>query len=52
MRRFATSEALFLAPLPVPTGHQPMDLGGSFVEVNDTYLDVGQSNVNKAFQAQ
>ncbi|TCD23140.1 hypothetical protein E0D86_08660 [Pseudomonas sp. IC_126] len=29
-----------------------MDLGGSFLEVNDTYLDVGQSNFNKAFQAQ
>ncbi|MCC6075596.1 DUF6708 domain-containing protein [Pseudomonas sp. GCM10022188] len=51
-RRFTTGEALFLAPLPVPTGHLPMDLGGSFIEVNDTYLDVGQSNTNKAFQAQ
>lgn len=51
-RRFATGEALFLAPLPVPTGHLPMDLGGSFVEVNDTYLDLGKSNTNKAFQAQ
>lgn len=51
-RRFATGEALFLAPLPVPTGHQPMDLGGSFLEVNDTYLDIGQSNFNKAFQTQ
>lgn len=52
VRRFATGEALFLAPLPLPTGHAPMDLGGSFLEVNDTYLDVGQSNFNKAFQAQ
>lgn len=51
-RRFATGEALFLAPLPIPTGHHPMDLGCSFIEVNDTYLDVGQSNTNKAFQAQ
>ena len=52
MRSFATGQALFLAPLPLPTGHAPMDLGGSFLEVNDTYLDVGQSNFNKAFQAQ
>lgn len=29
-----------------------MDLGGSFIEVNETYLDVGQSNFNKAFQVQ
>jgi hypothetical protein len=52
MRSFATGQALFLTPLPLPTGHAPMDLGGSFLEVNDTYLDVGQSNFNKAFQAQ
>jgi hypothetical protein len=52
MRSFATGQALFLAPLPLPIGHAPMDLGGSFLEVNDTYLDVGQSNFNKAFQAQ
>lgn len=52
VRRFATGEALFLAPLPLPSGHTPMDLGGSFLEVNDIYLDVGQSNFNKAFQAQ
>lgn len=52
MRSFATGQAMFLAPLPLPTGHAPMDLGGSFLEVNDTYLDVGQSNFNKAFQAQ
>jgi hypothetical protein len=52
VRRFATGQALFLAPLPLPSGHLPMDLGGSFLQVNDTYLDVGQSNFNKAFQAQ
>jgi hypothetical protein len=52
VRRFATGQALFLAPLPLPTGHIPMDLGGSFLQVNDTYLDAGQSNFNKAFQAQ
>ncbi|APC14775.1 hypothetical protein BLL42_03175 [Pseudomonas frederiksbergensis] len=28
-----------------------MDLGGSFLEVNDTYLDVGSSNLTKPFQA-
>ncbi|MCP1501070.1 hypothetical protein J2Y86_005777 [Pseudomonas migulae] len=50
-RRFPTGEALFLSPLPVPTGQTPMDLGGSFVEVNDTYLDLGSSNLTKSFQA-
>ncbi|MCJ8170469.1 DUF6708 domain-containing protein [Atopomonas sediminilitoris] len=52
VRQFATGQALFFAPLPLPTGSQAMDLGGSFIEVNETYLDVGQSNFNKAFQAQ
>jgi hypothetical protein len=52
LRSFATGQALFLAPLPLPTGHAPMDLGGSFLEVNDIYLDMGQSNFNKAFQTQ
>jgi hypothetical protein len=50
-RRFATGEAVFFSPLPVPTGQTPMDLGGSFLEVNDTYLDVGSSNFTKSFQA-
>ena len=50
-RRFPTGEALFLSPLPVPTGQIPMDLGGSFVDVNDTYLDFGSSNLTKSFQA-
>lgn len=50
-RRFATGEAVFFSPLPIPTGQTPMDLDGSFLEVNDTYLDVGSSNFNKAFQA-
>ena len=48
-RKFATGEALFFSPLPIPTGNVPMDLGGSFVEVNDTLLDVGSSNFGKAF---
>ncbi|WP_339451358.1 hypothetical protein [Pseudomonas sp. EA_5y_Pfl2_R50] len=48
-RRFATGEALVFSPLPVPTGQIPMDLGGSFVEVNDTYLDLGSSNLTKSF---
>ena len=52
VRHFATGQALFLAPLPLPTGSPAMDLGGSFIEVNETYIDVGQSNFNKAFQAQ
>ncbi|WP_346657327.1 hypothetical protein [Pseudomonas sp. dw_612] len=49
-RRFLTGEAVFFSPLPVPTGQTPMDLGGSFLDVNETYLDVGSSNFNKAFQ--
>ncbi|MBX8582844.1 hypothetical protein K5D51_24985, partial [Pseudomonas cichorii] len=51
IRRFATGESLFLSPLPMPTGQTPMDLGGSFLEVNDVYLDVGSSNQGKSFQA-
>ncbi len=51
IRRFATGESVFLSPLPVPTGQPPMDLGGSFLEVNDVYLDVGSSNQGKSFQA-
>ena len=50
-RKFATGEALFFCPFPIPTGNVPMDLGGSFVEVNDTFLDLGSSNFGKAFQA-
>ncbi|WP_414910826.1 DUF6708 domain-containing protein [Pseudomonas sp. IT-P44] len=50
-RRFATGEALFLSPLPVPTGQIPSDLGGSIVEINDIYLDIGSSSFGKAFQA-
>ena len=49
-RRFPTGEALFFSPRPVPTGQAPIDLGGSFLEVNDTYLDLGSSNFNKSFQ--
>ncbi|WP_392887373.1 DUF6708 domain-containing protein [Pseudomonas migulae] len=49
-RHFATGEAVFFSPLPVPTGQTPMDLGGCFIEINDAYLDVGSSNFNKAFQ--
>ncbi|WP_322973080.1 DUF6708 domain-containing protein [Pseudomonas lijiangensis] len=51
IRRFATGESVFLSPLPVPTGQPPIDLGGSFLEVNDVYLDVGSSNQGKSYQA-
>ncbi|MFJ2682323.1 DUF6708 domain-containing protein [Pseudomonas sp. NPDC087342] len=50
-RIMPTGEALFLSPLPVPTGQLPVDLGGKFIEINDTYLDIGTSNSGKAFQA-
>jgi hypothetical protein len=52
VRKFATGEVVFLAPLPVPTGDIPMDLDGSFLDVNEAYLDIGSSNFNKAFQTQ
>ncbi|WP_318652985.1 hypothetical protein [Pseudomonas sp. PDM02] len=52
VRKFATGEAVFLAPLPVPTGDTPMDLDGSFIEINESFLDIGSSNFNKAFQTQ
>jgi hypothetical protein len=49
---FPTGEALFLSPLPVPTGQLPFDLDGSIVEINETYLDLGSTNSGKIFQAQ
>ncbi|WP_299004809.1 DUF6708 domain-containing protein [uncultured Shewanella sp.] len=47
-----TSQSLFISPLPLPTGAEAADHNGSFIEVNEAYLDVGSSNHGKAFQVQ
>ena len=48
-------EALFFSPKPLPSANVvPESLGESnqIVEINDTYMDIGQSNHGKAFQVQ
>lgn len=51
VRKHGTSQSLFISPLPLPTGALAED-DGSFLEVNETYLDVGLSSKGKAFQVQ
>lgn len=51
-RTFATGEAIFLAPLPLPTGHAPLDLDESVLAVNDSYLDIGSSSKGTLFLIQ
>lgn len=52
LRHFANGRTLFVAPLPLPTGHPPVDWAGSIIDVNDVYLDVGATANNKVFQVQ
>ncbi len=52
-RRFTTGEAIFFAPKPLPTARiDPHSWGSSnqVLDINDTYMDIGQSNQGKAFQ--
>ena len=32
---------IYLSSKPLPTGHQALDLNGSIINLNETYLDVG-----------
>ncbi|MGD8113226.1 hypothetical protein [Vibrio sp. TRT 17S01] len=55
VRTYPLGEALFFSPKPLPSARViPSALGESnqIVEINDTYMDIGQSNQGKAFQAQ
>ncbi|WCP65916.1 hypothetical protein LYZ37_08435 [Vibrio tubiashii] len=55
VRTYPLGEALFFSPKPLPSVRvSPNSLGESnqILEINDTYMDIGQSNQGKAFQAQ
>ncbi|WP_299004815.1 DUF6708 domain-containing protein [uncultured Shewanella sp.] len=52
VRKHGLSQSLFISPLPLPTGAEAADHNGSFIEVNEAYLDVGSSNYGKFFQVQ
>src|SRR5690606_14074744 len=49
VRQFGSEETLYLAPLPVYTGQQPVSMQG-FPVVNDVYLQVGGSNIGMVWQ--
>lgn len=49
VRKTAFEETLYLAPLPVYTGQLPVSLH-DFAEVNDTYLQLGGSNLGMVWQ--
>ncbi|WP_426142504.1 DUF6708 domain-containing protein [Pseudomonas sp. DWP3-1-2] len=49
VRKSGLEETLYLAPLPVYTGQQPVSMQG-FPEVNDVYLQVGGSNFGMVWQ--
>ncbi|EPJ81987.1 hypothetical protein CFII64_17346 [Pseudomonas sp. CFII64] len=49
VRQFGSEEILYLAPLPVYTGQQPVSMQG-FPVVNDVYLQVGGSNIGMVWQ--
>lgn len=52
-RDIPLGQALFFSPLPLPTAQgDGLDINGSFLEVNDVYLDIGTSNSGKEFQVQ
>lgn len=54
VRKHVWGEAMFFSPRPMPTwaaGEGRM-AAGEVMEVNDTYMDIGQSNYGKAFQVQ
>ncbi|WP_194165862.1 hypothetical protein [Shewanella sp. YLB-07] len=42
-RDISLGQALFFSPLPTAQG-DGLDINGSFLEVNDVYLDTGTSN--------
>lgn len=49
VRKSGVEETLYLAPLPVYTGQQPVSMQG-FPEVNDVYLQMGGSNMGMVWQ--
>ncbi|WP_426116514.1 DUF6708 domain-containing protein [Pseudomonas sp. DSP3-2-2] len=49
VRKNGLEETLYLAPLPVYTGQQPVSMQG-FPVVNDVYLQVGGSNMGMVWQ--
>ncbi|WP_052028430.1 DUF6708 domain-containing protein [Pseudomonas syringae] len=49
VRQFGSEETLYLAPLPVYTGQQPVSMQ-NFPEINDVYLQVGGSNIGMVWQ--
>jgi len=49
VRQLGSEETLYLAPLPVYTGQQPVSMQG-FPVVNDVYLQVGGSNMGMVWQ--
>ncbi|KEA64658.1 hypothetical protein ADIMK_1111 [Marinobacterium lacunae] len=54
VRKHLWGEAMFFSPRPMPTwaaGEGRM-AAGEVLEVNETYMDIGQSNCGKAFQVQ
>lgn len=55
VRTYPLGEALFFSPMPLPSANViPDSLGESnqVLEINDTYMDIGQSNHGKVFQVQ
>lgn len=55
VRTYPLGEALFFSPKPLPSARVISGgLGESnqILEINDTYMDIGQSNHGKAFQVQ
>lgn len=55
VRTYPLGEALFFSPKPLPSANvAPDSLGESnqILEINDIYMDLGQSNHGKAFQVQ
>ncbi|MGD8110366.1 hypothetical protein [Vibrio sp. TRT 17S01] len=55
VRTYPLGEALFFSPKPLPSARiLSGGLGESnqILEINDTYMDIGQSNHGKAFQVQ
>ncbi|MDC5853055.1 DUF6708 domain-containing protein [Vibrio europaeus] len=55
VRTYPLGEALFFSPKPLPSADvAPSSLGESnqILEINDIYMDLGQSNHGKAFQVQ
>ncbi|KEA64656.1 hypothetical protein ADIMK_1109 [Marinobacterium lacunae] len=54
VRKHIWGEAMFFSPRPLPTWapKEGRMAAGEVMAVNDTYMDIGQSNYGKAFQVQ